>query len=428
MRFGNCSVARVFLGCVSFFLISGIAPEVYAQKIDRDAISRELAQMVRAATEAGVNDNCIRKSVYVNRLWEIHQDANHPFWARHGLDGDSPSINATRREFLEYIQLQVWNLNVADCPKRSAGRRVSLTGSAGGQFVRVPKRIFLGHEAPGATSPTLGLVQPSQNATGASGRIELKTEEALGPVPRFRVFFEYSYFDTNQNFPTVDPGAGNRIVFPGPEGGASGVSAGGYPLNIVRDAQWSLEDRRATGWVDIFAPTAPIILGDNIFLELDPFVGVGGGNNRMDEKFSGSVPGLNRMFEYSSGVDVRSVGARAGFDAKIPLDMGSAYNPILRLGGYVSATHMSASGTDSFTFTGVTPSQTNISKTKVGVGGGISAGLEVNLTPGLKFGAKVGYESVPDYGTIERDGNNPSSFKFENADKFDFMFGLTGYL
>jgi hypothetical protein len=353
-----------------------------------------------------------------------------------------PGITPQRRaELITEIRRFASRLQRTTCQKPAAAPGTPIVAfdlSAGGQTIKLPKRSFLGFEPLGAPAPTLGLVQPSRDASGPSGQFEIKIN--TGVLPSLRFSLGHSEGDMGQFFPVIDPGAGNRIVLPGPLGGASGVSAGGHPLNIVRDTHYQYEFRETT---------IGVILGGGVndwgftyaeALRVAPYFGVEYARSATNEQFAGSIPGLGRDFAYMTNVDVDRVGVRVGVEGEIPVnnffDNGSLSHELrfgrgyrveprddhwdiaLRFAGEFSGFRLSASGQDHFTFTGVPSSSAPLDTTATKFGYGLRGGVEWRNPTGLVFGVMTGYERAPGYGAVERDGNNPSRYVFKSADVF----------
>jgi len=358
-----------------------------------------------------------------------------------------PGITPQRRaELIIEVRRLASRLQRTTCQKPAAAPGtpiVALDLSAGGQMVKLPRRSFLGFEPLGAPAPTLGLVQPSRDASGPSGQFEVKIN--TGVLPSLRFSLGHSEGDIGQFFPVIDPGAGNRIVLPGPLGGASGVSAGGYPLNVVRDARYRAayeENQFGLTFSDLVGRGGTNDAGWNYadMARMAPYVGILYSGISTTEQFAGSIPGLGRDFAYTTDVDVDRIGARVGVEGEIPVnnffDTGSLSHELrfgagyraqppdnhwavaLRFAGDVSVFHLSASGQDHFTFTGVPSSTAPLDTTATKFGYALRGGVELRNPTGLVLGVMTGYESVPGYGVVERDGNNPSRYVFKNADVF----------
>jgi hypothetical protein len=152
------------------------------------------------------------------------------------------------------------------------------------------------------------------------------------------------------------------------------------------------------------------------------------------------VPLQSRDFAYTTNVDVDRVGARVGLEGEInffnpgnvahELRFGRAprsddhWEVALRFAGDVSVFHLSASGQDHFTFTGVPSSTAPLDTTATKFGYGLRGGVELRNKTGLVFGVTTGYERRPGYGAVERDGNNPSRYVFKSADVFKVTGGV----
>lgn len=399
-----------------------------------DRAAAELRDMSATARAAIDNDNCIRKNIYVNRLWEIHQDGNHPFWVRHDMAGDSPSLNATRREHLDFIFQEVEKINRLQCPRRAQvdpkPPNVEAWIGAGAGFIYLPRRGLLGSELGGV--PSIGLVTPDHHATGGgvSGSLRFNDPEFLanlafldalgfhGFVDNYLDFlFFYGDFGVDESFGAIDPGAGARLLIPGPTGGASGFSLGGNPLNIVRDARYSADLMKGGGAVRFGQRTAA-----SNGLSFGVFGSAGYTRITFDEMFSGSIPGLARSFAYDSSVDVDQFRLRLGTEFKLRsrfvTDAGIEFRPEFTVSAEVGPDFSHGSGSDRLSFTGFPDSRIGISKSKTDLGFSAAVSAGVEFSNGVKLAVEGRYIRENGLPVLGRDGTNPTRLELESGDAF----------
>lgn len=405
-----------------------------------DQAAAELRDMSNTARSAINNDNCVRKSIFVNRLWEIRQDGNHPFWVRHDMAGDSPSLNAARRQHLDFIFQEVAAINQIPCPRRAQvdpkPPNVEAQIGAGAGFVYLPRRGLLGSELGGV--PSIGLVTPDRHATGGgvSGSLrfndpkflaDLAVLDALGFhgfVDSYLDFmFFYGDFGVDESFGVIDPGAGARLLIPGPTGGASGFSLGGNPLNVVRDARYSADLMKSGGAIKFGQRTAA-----SNGLSFGVFGSAGYARLSFDEMFSGSIPGFARSFAYDSSVNVDQARLRVGAElSAVSPARFLAEDVRIRWGASaeVGPDFSHGSGSDRLSFTGFPDSSIGISKSKTdfGFSTGLSVGLE--LSSGVKLGIEGRYTHETGLPVLVRDGTNPTRLELESGDAFIGMARVT---
>lgn len=398
--------------------------------VSHDRIAAQLKELGDTARLAVITGNCVRKTIYVNRLWDIYRDSNHAFWARHHLAGDSPSLQAARQKHLDAIYREVAEINQLPCPPEGRGpqkneREILVDFGAGITRIRMPQRGLLGFETGGV--PRTGVVSPDRDATGAAfaGSFRyynpnlIPTALSFGAPAtsylEFQVF--YNYVALNQNFGPIDPGAGTSLLIPGPRGGASGFSLGANPFNVVRDARYSA-DLSQTGAAIKIGQTTKASEGVTAGITAS----VGYARIGFDERFSGAVPGFARTFAYDSSVNVDQARLRLGteftFRTRTVTDGGLEFRSEIKVSADVGPDFSHGSGDDRLSFTGFPDSSVNIGKTKTDLGfsAGISAGLE--FPNGVKLSAEARYIRENGLPVLVRNGTSPTRLELEGGDAF----------
>jgi len=319
--------------------------------------------------------------------------------------------------------------------------------SGGGVFANLPSQSYLARELQGSGVQQLNQVTPSGNANGAGAT--LKTTMNNPALTNSQFYVNFNYFKASASSAgAYDPGANFRLNIPGAEGGASGVSLGGNPLNVVNNIIYSNNIENFGGGGGIRIPFVSTPAG----LFLDGGIGVTGNRLNMDQSFSGQIPGFNGNFLYATNVNVNSaqLDLSLGLTQTVPTPGGVI---ILKGDLRVSPTTISGNGTDRFNF--IIPnladmrSSANLSKSTVDYGYGATLGIVYMLgRPGFRTSGdtviggqpsppvtrdlgvaslflQAGYESRPGFPVIERDGTNPSRLDFKRADIFSVTGGLT---
>jgi hypothetical protein len=213
----------------------------------------------------------------------------------------------------------------------------------------------------------------------------------------------YTKADIDQYIRTISPGAGNQMLFPGAQGGASGFALGGYPANVVQNARYTTSYNIYTGRLE---------LGQDCYYSPDLLVGGYGAlaYRRADirENFDGAIPGFGRNFAYRTDVDVNE------FQSWLGLRIRRAFalqGMSLILGGFteLGLEVIRASGIDTFSFTGFPDSSANLSKNKSGLGFAAGASASVETIGGASLGATVIYETLTNDPSVDRNGTDPST-------------------
>jgi len=342
----------------------------------------------------------------------------------------------------------------------SGGFTVELNGGAA--FYNFPVQGYLGKELQGSNNPQLGLVTPDRRVTGSAQSFVFTYEPfragwsrtPLGSTSADRYFrfgINHSSANSNQRLGEFDPGANHRTLFPGPTGGASGFSLGGYPANIVTDMVNLQDYSQFGGFVEVgfdpfviqHVPTGLFVSGAGSSTTVQPFVRVAVAKDDLTQTFSGDIPGFASSFAYNTNVDVTKVGVVAGVDGRTPLfsiphvptglfvnnspapdDMWSV---ALRWAGEIGAFRVSGSGTDSLDFTGgVNASSTqSLDASETSLYYKVTGGIELT-SPGKSATAFLytSYEQQPGFSVIERDGTNPSHLKFKSVDIWTVKAGV----
>jgi hypothetical protein len=271
---------------------------------------------------------------------------------------------------------------------------------------------------------SLGLLPVGDKMSG--WYIEWRTNIHLGgangagsPLPGG--FIQFGAFGGNANassfFDIFDPGAGNRLLLPGPEGGASGVSAGGHPANIARDISYSASLaehglRLGVGSRLQFTPR----------VTLSPVVFGTFAHGEFNESLSLSIPGLGREARYSTAIDFNRFGIGIGITGETWLGRSQSGNFALRYAGEFSGFRVVADGVDTFQFPGLPTSRKNLDADANDWGAKFSAGIFLHTRWGGTLGIEGGYERRPGYPSIVRNGVGPSAIELQSAD----VWSLTG--
>jgi hypothetical protein len=314
-------------------------------------------------------------------------------------------------------------------PSDAAGPLVLVDMSGGLVTIDLPSQGYLARELQGSGVQELNQFNPSRNASGAGGTFNIAVNNA--PLPNSVLYATFNYFNVDANGTgAYNPGTNFRLNLPGAEGGASGVSIGGNPLNQVTNIVYSNNLESFGGGGGIRLPIAATPGG----LVLNGGIGISGSRLTMNQSFGGQIPGFNRDFLYATNVDVNS--ARVDLGLGLTQVMRSQGGGLFIFNGNLtlSPTTISGNGTDRFSFTGINPSATELNKSKTDLGGAISAGLSVGLPGSILSGNQIngpflfikgGYESRPGFPVIIRDGTNPSRLDLKQADIFNVSGGIS---
>lgn len=292
--------------------------------------------------------------------------------------------------------------------------------------VNLPTLDYLGFEDTTTFDQTTGVVNGEDDGaiTGASieASIRLFRSEVMeGPAPTedeldrifgasdgvvLRIGAARSSADVSSEFTNIDP-AGNTLLIPGPQGGASGFalpSAGG--LNVVSQADFSAE----YDWTNVYGEMSmPIV--DEAFIFI-PSVGVDYTRTDFDARFEGSIPGFARDFAYDTNVDVDAISPTASLE--VVRDFGG-YS--LRAGGLVAVNFNDADGRDRLSFTGFPDSEAKLENDDTTVSGRIWAGVTYGTVASpFKLSLDLAWIHTGNVPDITRDGTNPSRLDLDNAD------------
>lgn len=300
------------------------------------------------------------------------------------------------------------------CAKRLA-ESTATSFTAGGSLsvgqLNLPQQTFLGFEALGTLIQTLGVASIEEDARAISGSFDGSAHFADADVFGSNgIWTALGYSRTTANASTrvtnIDP-AGDRLLIPGPLGGASGfslVSAGG--LNVVTQADYEANYE----WDSFYAKAGlPFVCEEWLFM---PFFGAAYTDQAQTSSFSGNIPGFGRNFAYNTQVDVETISPFIGFDAVRHFNGISVHG-----GGLLSADFNDADGWDRLSFTGVANSQTSLSGDDTSLGGRAWAGITFGTPQSpFKLSLDASYVYVDNIPVVTRDGTNPSSLGFESAD------------
>lgn len=311
-----------------------------------------------------------------------------------------------------------------------------------GNYIRVnlPSQSFLARELQGSGVQQLNQVNPSRTATGAGGTFKFTASNPAQRNATINAYFAY-YNASASSTGAFDPGAGFRLNLPGAEGGPSGVSIGGNPLNVVTGFSYNNNIEGFSGGGGI---RVPIVATPGGFF-LDGGISIIGNRLNANQSFRGQIPGFGRDFIYTTDVNVNS----AQLDLSLGLSQAlPAPGGIFIINGElkVAPATISGNGTDRFNFTGITPSQAGLSRSTVDAGYGATVGVTYmlgrspfNTMPVLggqpsppvttdlgivSIYLAAGYESRPGFPVIERDGTNPSRLELKSADFFNVGGGV----
>lgn len=403
----------------------------------------QLRDFVRVAKRAANNDNCIQKNVYVNRLWEIYQNPNHDFWARHGLAGDASSLNAARQPTRDFIYKEVAAINAIPCPRQAAAPTIIIGATGGGGTVDIPPTSFLGLRAPGTLDDRVGVISPNSktNVTtvGGSIRIDFANRVLIPGLPGGpSVEFAYNHTrgDRNQNFVTLDP-LGQELLVPGTGDPGAPLPAGfflggfvppGNPggLNVVENMFYQRTFRS-----DAFAFTAEQPLFQTGPVTFTALAGLNFNRTGIDERFTFSIPGFLSDGAYNTNLDFFTFAPNFGGGVYVAagdiLGTGTVQTVVYGKGA-VGPAFTRVDGTDRFNMSGFinTNQAVGLSGNHTGFFGSFTGGVRV--AAGNFFGdASVTYVMSDSFGNVVRTGQTgqTSRVNFERGDAtmFKFTFG-----
>lgn len=301
----------------------------------------------------------------------------------------------------------------------------------------LPKRSYLGSENGGIQN--LGLYSPGREATGGAVSASLKFDISgyLTPKLNFmgqpiaggswtKIGIDYTHVTGSQSIGTIDAGAGNAILFPGPQGFGSGFF-NGPPNNSLQGATYSNSLSKVSARLDL-GQTLHYSSG----LSFDAYGGLGYARTDFNERFSGVISG--RELSYISQADVDQLQLRLG--ASLTQNFSLQNGTIVSLGGFgeFGPDFSRGSGLDRLSLTGFPDSsaEPSTSRTAYGYKLGVTAG--VNTPIGLKLSIGVNYLRDSAVPVFMRDGNNPTSLCLKGADAWEayvrgsIPFGSLPYL
>ena len=444
-------------------LIAGSSGSAFAQplpsapqSVDYQRASGHITVLAEIAAKAGTADNCARKSIYTNRLWDIYQNANNIFWKQH------PLTASEHDQLAKEIRDGVEKLNQMPCPRPKIGfgtdgeklaqparptipvdpyslnvppwrlgtANVEISPLAGGNVQTHAKRSYLGARIGG--SDFIGLFTPDQKSTGESFGVSAKIDLS-GAIPALRLGgwdaampkstwmrfgASYSKSDTDQSIGTISPGPGNAMLVPGAGGGATGFSLPA-PGNEVQGARYILNSKLYSTRLD-FGQTCQY----SPDFSVGGYGGVGYRRNNFDERFSGSIPGFLRNFDYATNVDVNELDIRAGlqFERRVLLQQGLT----LLASGWVEIglAVLHANGIDTLAFTGFPDSSAGLSKNKSSAAFAVGGSVGLTTVGGATIGVAATYETANNDPVVVRDGTNPSKLDLKQGQAITLTAGL----
>jgi hypothetical protein len=302
-----------------------------------------------------------------------------------------------------------------------ARKFVEIDIAAGGIQAVLPNRTFLGSESGGV--PRTGLFATDRDATGASVSASLKFDTSgLLSVPLnfgsgtssswTKLGFFYAHASSDQTIGTIDVGAGSQILVPGPLGGASGFA---FPLGApAQGVTYSNDLSKAGGRVDFGQTTR---LPNN--LSVDLYGSLGYARTSFDERFSGTISGLNFRYDSDAHVDQMKLRLGAGLRKEIALQGGLTFS----YGGYgeIGPDFSWGSGRDRLSVTGFADSSTSPSaaRTAPGYRLGLTAGVQTSA--GFKLSLEGAYMRESALPVFDRDGNNPTRLELKSGDVWTGM-------
>lgn len=302
----------------------------------------------------------------------------------------------------------------AKCAKRettNSGTSFTAGGSLSVGQLSLPQQQFLAFEAIGTLIQSFGIVNIEEEARATAGSFDGSAHFADADIFGSNgLWTAIGYVRTTANASAsvvnIDPN-GDRLLIPGPLGGASGfslASAGG--LNVVTQADYEAHYE----WDSFYAKVGlPFVCEEWLFM---PFFGAAYTDQEQTSSFSGNIPGFGRNFAYNTQVDVETISPFIGFDAVRHFNGVSVHG-----GGLLSADFNDADGWDRLSFTGVANSQASLSGDDTSLGGRTWAGITFGTPQSpFKLSLDASYVYVDNIPVITRDGTNPSSLGFESAD------------
>ncbi|HBM88757.1 MAG: hypothetical protein P1U69_09075 [Parvibaculaceae bacterium] len=302
----------------------------------------------------------------------------------------------------------------AKCAKRettNSGTSFTAGGSLSVGQLSLPQQQFLAFEAIGTLIQSFGIVNIEEEARATAGSFDGSAHFADADIFGSNgLWTAIGYVRTTANASAsvvnIDPN-GDRLLIPGPLGGASGfslASAGG--LNVVTQADYEAHYE----WDSFYAKIGlPFVCEEWLFM---PFFGAAYTDQEQTSSFSGNIPGFGRNFAYNTQVDVETISPFIGFDAVRHFNGVSVHG-----GGLLSADFNDADGWDRLSFTGVANSQASLSGDDTSLGGRAWAGITFGAPQSpFKLSLDASYVYVDNIPVITRDGTNPSSLGFESAD------------
>lgn|GEM_PF-4727359 len=292
---------------------------------------------------------------------------------------------------------------------------------AGGSFafITVPQQSYFGAYNPMTGHEAVGLFNTNRKVTMSGGSFSF--EHGLSAM-----FFLYGSLQamegSNSGSGSFEPGTGNRTLFPGPMGGASGVSLGGYPMNVITDINYRAGYSAVGG---TFGFGSRFMINPNVRFSVGLHAGYQ--NLEVHQSMAGEVSAFARTFGYETAMSVRnySYGVRSG------IEFQALPNVILSVKGHAGGASSKGGGDDSFAFTGLPTSTAGLDVSGTQFVGGVSGGIRVTLGtlstatsvgvapplgPLVVVGADFGLERLPGFPTVVRDGLFRSRMRTSSAD------------
>jgi hypothetical protein len=413
------------------FAVATLSSEVFAQgsgiRINRGYIKAE--GLIRQANGLAfqfdratcrwtlANQRSEEANKVLDQIWDLMQAA---------LAADeqdlAKDLDAAGQNLYDALEYFYW-----ECPPQSPLRWVTASKSPNIEFstatgvleLAMPKRSFLGSESGGV--PRTGLFTPDQNASGASFSASLKFDMGnylssfnLGGSSSTwtKVGVYYAHVDSSQPIGTIDAGAGNRLLLPGPTGGASGFSIPpGFPAQGV---QYSNDLSKTGGRVDFGQSTH-----FPISYSIDFWGSLGYSRYSFHEKFSGTTAGFN--FGYNSDANVDQFRVRFGVGLRKEWLLQTGLTASLGAYGEVGPDFSRASSTDTLSFTGfpTSASSPGASDTAAGYRLGLIAGIKNAYGFGLSV--EAAYMRETGLPVFDRDGTNPTTLVLSSGDAWTVM-------
>lgn len=400
-------------------------PVVVDGYVFKDRVTASVAAAFRADIERAIRE-CNRPAY----------DRAVDRWVRHRYDprvqgGQVRPNDPDMQEDLQTLR-RVYDERPAfpeDCDGALQRAQVELRAWGGLESIRLPTTKFLGWESAG--TPQVGLVSPAR--TDEDGRLyggwlayplNSRLRSQVGGVTLYAILgLGSEYYDLDEDFEEIDlPTPGARMLIPGPEGGPSGYSLGGYPANLVYDGFYRLDqDRHGVRFgLARQVPTANGVFGSSVTVRY--------GWGQSHETFGGRIPGFGRDFQYDTPVDLRQVQIRAGVDyGNHPFIGGDALRRrppglLWHLTASAGPAFNEGDGVDWLRFTGMPDSRRDLHEESTDWGGHAAVRLGWWFDD-VRVEGEVRYERRTGYPVVDRNGEDPSRLSLESADAWAILIG-----